>query len=218
MPAVALRGPAGLLVARHDSPEVAPPARGPRAAVVCHPHPLYGGTLDNKVVAAVARTLRERGLHVLRFNFRGAGGSEGQHADGAGEVDDVCAAVERLVELAGPLAAGPGALLLAGYSFGSYVALTAGLSDARVGALLAIAPPVNFYDYSAIARMDKPLEVVYSAGDEIVSAALVERWLATCARPPRVTAIRGTGHLFHGKVHEVRAAVEAYLVALATAG
>jgi alpha/beta superfamily hydrolase len=215
MPAVELRGPAGLLVARHDPPEAPPPARGPRAALVCHPHPLFGGTLENKVVAAVARTLRERGLHVLRFNFRGAGGSEGEHAGGAGEVDDARAALDRLAALAGPAAASPGALLAAGYSFGSYVALTAALDDARVGALLAIAPPVNFYDYAAIARTAKPLEVVYSAGDEIVPAALVERWLAGCARPPRVTVIRGTGHLFHGKVHEVRTAVEAGLAALA---
>ena len=96
MPDVALRGPAGRLVARHDPPEAPPPARGPLAAVVCHPHPLYGGTLENKVVHSVARALREGGLHVLRFNFRGAGGSDGIHDGGAGEVDD--ARVRKFIE------------------------------------------------------------------------------------------------------------------------
>jgi len=217
MPAIELHGPAGALVARHDPPEAPAPARGPLAAVVCHPHPLYGGTLENKVVAAVARSLREAGLHALRFNVRGSGGSAGVHDAGAGEVDDVRAALQRVAGLAGPAAARPGGLLVAGYSFGSYVGLTAGLDDPRVGALLAIAPPVNFYDYGAIARSGKPLCVIYAPGDELVPAALVERWIAGCAHPPRVVAVSGTGHLFHGRVHAVREAVGAWLAGLASA-
>lgn len=215
MAALELHGPAGALVARHDPPEAPPPARGPLAGVVCHPHPLYGGTLENKVVAAVARCLREAGLHALRFNFRGAGGSAGAHDAGAGEVEDVRAALERVAALAGPAAARPGGLLVAGYSFGSWVGLTAALGDPRVGALLAIAPPVNVYDFAAIARTDKPLAVIYAPGDELVPGALVERWLAGCARPPRVTAVGGTGHLFHGRVHAVREAVQAWLADVA---
>jgi len=217
MPDVALRGPAGRLVARHDPPEAPPPARGPLAAVVCHPHPLFGGTLENKVVHAVARALREGGLHVLRFNFRGAGGSEGRHDGGAGEVDDARAALERVVELAGPAADAPGRLLMAGYSFGSFVGLTAALSDARVGARLAVASPVNFYDYARIAADERPLAVIYAPGDEIVPAALVERWIAGCARPPRVFAVKGTGHEFHGQVHGVRDAAAAFLADLSRA-
>jgi alpha/beta superfamily hydrolase len=215
VPAIELLGPCGVLVARHDPPEAPPPAHGPVAAVVCHPHPLYGGTLENKVVAAVARSLREAGLHALRFNFRGSGGSAGVHDAGAGEVDDVRAALERVAALAGPAALRPGGLAVAGYSFGSYVGLAAGLSDPRVGALLAIAPPVNVYDYGAIARTDKPLAVIYAPGDELVPAALVERWIAGCARAPQVTAVGGTGHLFHGKVHELRLAASAWLAGLA---
>src|SRR5690349_388187 len=120
MRAVQLRGPAGLLVARHDPPAAPPPGAGPIAAVVCHPHPLFGGTLENKVVHSLARAASEAGLHVLRFNFRGAGGSEGRHDEGAGEVDDVRAAFDRVVELAGPGSGEPGRLLVAGYSFGSF--------------------------------------------------------------------------------------------------
>jgi len=214
MPAVALRGPAGQLVAVHDEPEGTPPAAGPLAALVCHPHPLFGGTLDNKVVHVVARALREGGLHVLRFNFRGSGGSAGVHDGGAGEVDDARAALARLSELAGPEARAPGRLLVAGYSFGSWVGLTAALGDPRVGARLAVAPPVDSYDYDAIAADDRPLALIYAPGDEIVPAALVEAFIASCRPPPRVTAVRGTGHMFHGKVHEVRAATAAFLAEL----
>jgi uncharacterized protein len=217
MPEVALSGPAGRLVARHDPPESPPPARGPLAAVVCHPHPLYGGTLENKVVHGVARALREAGLHVLRFNFRGAGGSDGRHDAGAGELDDARAALERVLELAGPAAAGPGRLLVAGYSFGSWVGLSAALDDARVGARLAVAPPVNFYDFSRIAADERPLAVIYAAADELVPAALVERWLASCRRPPQVTVVHGTGHQFHGQVQAVRAAVGAFAADLSRA-
>lgn len=213
MTEVALRGPAGLLVARHDPPAAPPPADGPLAAVICHPHPLYGGTLDNKVVHGLMRAVTGAGLHALRFNFRGCGGSEGLHDAGGGEVDDVRAALDRLAELAGPAAA-PGRLLVAGYSFGSFVGLTAALDDARVGARLAVAPPVNFYDYSRIAADGRPLAVIYTAGDEIVPAALVEHWIATCRPAPAVTVLHGTGHLFHGQVHAVRAAAAEFVAAL----
>ena len=180
--------------------------------------------MDNKVVHAVARVLRERGLHVLRFNFRGAGGSEGFHDEGRAELDDARAAVDRVVELAGlagrgapggPAAAGarvpPGSVLVAGFSFGSFVGLSAALDDPRVGALLAVAPPVNHYDYSAISRTDRPLAVIYALGDELVPAALVERFAAGCRNPPRVTAIPGTGHLFHAKLADLRAAIAGFL-------
>jgi alpha/beta superfamily hydrolase len=211
---VALRGPAGVLVARHDPPAAPAPVRGPLAAVICHPHPLYGGTLQNKVVHGLMRAVTGAGLHALRFNFRGSGGSEGRHEAGGGEVGDVAAALDRVIELAGPAAGAEGRLLVAGYSFGSFVGLTAALDDPRVGARLAVAPPVNFYDYARIAADERPLAVIYAPGDEIVPAALVERWIASCRRPPAVTALHGTGHMFHGQVHGVRDAAAAFLAAL----
>ena len=222
MPTVELSSGGLRLAARHDPPHGPLPARGPRAAVVCHPHPLFGGTMDNKVVHAVARALREQGLHVLRFNFRGAGGSEGFHDEGRAELEDARAAVDRVVGLAGLAGGGggpvpAGSVLVAGFSFGSFVGLSAALDDPRVGALLAIAPPVNHYDYSAIARTDRPLAVIYAAGDELVPAALVERFTAACRNRPRVTAISGTGHLFHAKLAELRAAVGEFLDVLQAA-
>jgi alpha/beta superfamily hydrolase len=214
VPEVLLRGPEGRLVAQHDPPAAPPPAAGPLAAVICHPHPLYGGTLENKVVHGLMRAATGAGLHALRFNFRGAGGSEGRHDAGAGEVEDVRAALDRLVELAGPQAGAPGRLLAAGYSFGSYVALTAALDDPRVGARLAVAPPVNHYDFSRIAADGRPLAVIYAPGDELVPAELVERWIATCRPAPMVAAVHGTGHMFHGQVHSVRDAAARFLAAL----
>ena len=213
-----LKSGALTLAARHDLPAGAPPPRGPRAAIVCHPHPLYGGTQDNKVVQAVARALREHGLHVLRFDFRGAGGSEGSHDEGRGELEDARAALDAVADLAGLPQSGAesqGALLAAGFSFGAWVALRAGLDDPRVGALLAVAPPVNHYDFGAIARADKPLAVIHAAGDELVPTALVERFVASCARPPFAVGVSGAGHLFHARLAELREVTGRYLDLLA---
>src|SRR6266700_8352116 len=112
--------------------------RPPLAAVVCHPHPLFGGTMHNKVVYQTAKTLHRLGLPVLRFNFRGAGLSEGAHDEGRGELDDVSAALDFLA------AEYPGApILLAGFSFGSWVGLRAGCKDSRVAELIGLGLPVG---------------------------------------------------------------------------
>src|SRR5712664_809024 len=134
-----LPGPAGRLEALlWDVPERDEIARPPLAAVVCHPHPLFGGTMHNKVVYQVAKTLHRFGLPVLRFNFRGAGLSEGTHDEGRGEQDDVSAALDFLA------AEYPGApLLLAGFSFGSWVGLRVGCSDTRVSELIGLEIPVG---------------------------------------------------------------------------
>lgn len=222
MPAIELRSGGLRLVAHHDPPQAPPPAAGPLAAVVCHPHPLYGGTLDNKVVHGLARALREAGLHVLRFNFRGAGGSEGSHDAGRGEQDDVRAALDLVTSLAGlseasSAGSAAGKLLLAGYSFGSYVGGTVALSEPRVGALIAVAPPVNHYDFRAIAAARPPRLVAYARDDELVPAALVERFLASCAVAPRVVRLPEGGHMFHGQISALRAAVGAWLAELGRA-
>lgn len=215
MPRFELNGPAGRLVAYHDPPQAAPPGRGPRGALICHPHPLQGGTLDNKVVMTLAKALRAEGLHVLRFNFRGAGGSEGVHDEGRGEQQDVAVALdelERLVSADAPLQ--PGQLLAAGFSFGSYVGLEVGRTDPRVGALLAVAPPVNYYDYCAIGESGKPLCVIYAREDELVPVEEVEAWLRRCARMPRLVPVVGASHLFHAKLRPVGDGARGFLAAL----
>jgi alpha/beta superfamily hydrolase len=204
------RSSAGWLEAIHDAPQGDHPPGAFRAAVVCHPHPLHGGTMDNKVVFTLARSLRERGLHVLRFNFRGAGGSEGVHDEGRGEREDVRAALDEVQQLAsasegGP---GPGGILLAGFSFGSFVGLTEAWEDERVGGLIAVAPPVNHYTYPLVESARVPLAVIYAADDELVPAESVEAWSE--AAPQRVR-VEGATHLFHGHLRELREGVDAFL-------
>ena len=109
---IELRGPAGVLEALLDSPGPEAPLRG--TAVIAHPHPLFGGTMENKVVQTMARAFVQSGWTAVRFNFRGVGASQGQHDEGRGEVDDMLAVVS--------LAAPEGPLALAGFSFGSHVA------------------------------------------------------------------------------------------------
>jgi hypothetical protein len=230
VPAVSLASSAGALVARVDEPSGPAPERGPLAAIVCHPHPLYGGTLENKVVHAVAKALAADGLAVLRFNFRGAGGSAGRHEGGPGEQDDVRAALDlaqRLAEerLAAERAAGEravasraaeardGLLFVAGYSFGAWAGLSVAAQDPRAAGLLAIAPPVNHYDFASVAASRKPLTVLYARDDELVPAALLEAFLAGCALPPRVLAAEGGGHMFHGQLAAVRDAARSALAA-----
>ena len=216
MPAFPLVSDAGRLRAIHDPPERDPPESGPVGAVVCHPHPLHGGTMDNKVVFTVARRLREHGLHVLRFNFRGHGGSEGTHDEGRGERGDVAAAIDALAGLVAPRDARR--LSVCGYSFGSFVGLSEGVLDERVMALLAIAPPVNHYDFSPIATTSKPVGVVYAPDDELVPVAAVRTWLDGFAREPVTWEVGGGGHLFHARLDGIRAAVDAWLEPLQREG
>ncbi len=227
MTIISLQSSAGRLAGLYDAPTgAAVPCRSegrgaPRAAVVCHPHPLGGGTKDNKVVHATAKVLAQRGLHVVRFDFRGAGGSEGEHDEGRREVDDVRAALDFAAACLtqAPEAAGAdagdvaleGSLLMVGYSFGSWVGLRAALDDPRVGARMAIAPPVGFYDYAVIAADPRPLAVVYAEADELVPPDDVRRWVETCAEPPLVTAIAKAGHLFHGRLAPLREAVHGFV-------
>src|SRR5437016_10349619 len=140
-----LKGPAGRLEAILWTPSAA--TRPPLAAVVCHPHPLFGGTMHNKVVYQVAKSLDVLGIPVLRFNFRGAGLSEGKHDRGRGEQDDVRTALEFLAD---EFPETP--LLVAGFSFGCWVGLRAGCEDARVEKLIGIGAPVNNSDFSYLLR------------------------------------------------------------------
>ncbi len=190
--------------------------------------------MDNKVAFTLARTLRERGLHVVRFNFRGAGGSQGTHDEGRGEQEDARAALNLAVRMAegGVLEAGDrrdsglppvvsseiarpapkGSVLLAGFSFGSYVALSAGLEDERVGALLAVAPPVNHYPYPETGDFDVPLGVVWAGADELVPAARVEAWVRDCpGADVHARCVDDATHLFHARLAPLREGVESFL-------
>jgi len=182
---VTIAGPAGRLEGLYQ-----PGQPGRPAVVVCHPHPLYGGTMRNKVVYWMARAFEDRGCAVLRFNFRGVEGSEGAWANGEGESEDARAALDWLA------GRGAGAALwLAGFSFGCYAGLRAAARDARVARMFAVAPAVNLYDFSFVAGDPRPITVVHGTNDEIVPFAAVQAWSRAHVQV-QLHAIVGAGHFF----------------------
>lgn len=195
-----LQGPAGAIEAASE------PGEGDESvaavAVICHPHPLHGGTMHNKVVTIIERSLRELGLDTLRFNFRGIGKSAGTFDEGDGESEDLAAVVEwaRAVR--------PGAALwLAGFSFGSYVALrNAKRLDAA--ALITIAPPVGRWNFEAIDLPDCPWLVVQGEDDEVVDPQVVFDWIEQLALPPQLVRMPETSHFFHRRLMDLRGAIK----------
>lgn len=200
-----LHGPVGRLEAIlwtpacHGSP--------PLAAVICHPHPLFGGTMHNKVVYQAAKSMDAVGVPVLRFNFRGAGLSAGSHDHGQGEQGDVQAAIEFLA------AAFPSAgLLVAGFSFGSWVGLRVGCADARVSELLGMGIPVNNSDFSYFSRCSKPKLIVQGTSDEHGAWEHVEQVLAITPGDNRVVFVRGADHFFSRRLEELDLAITKWLL------
>lgn len=159
--------------------------------------------MHTKVVYRASKALVRIGCAVLRFNFRGVGQSEGAWDEGRGELDDYRAALD--------FAAGrfPDAdLWAAGFSFGSWVAMTVGATDPRVSVLLGIAPPVDRYDFSAVRASTKPKFIIQGERDEIVPLKSVYAFYAGLPEPKELVVIDAASHLFDGKVEEVGDAVE----------
>jgi len=202
--ALFLDGPVGRLEAILWAPR--PPAHSPLAAVVCHPHPLFGGTLHNKVVYHVAKTLDGLGLPVLRFNFRGAGLSDGAHDRGRGERDDVRAALDFLA------AEFPGLpLLLAGFSFGCWVGLRVGCEDARVAELVGLGAPVNDSDFSYLETCANPKLFLHGQRDQFGDAQAVEALVKSLPGENRFVLVRGADHFFAGKLDLLAAGLSSWL-------
>lgn len=194
-------GPAGPLEARLECPET--PVRG--AAVVCHPHPLHGGSMQNKVVHTLARTFNALGLAALRFNFRGVGASAGRYDQGRGEQADLQAVLRWVREQGAGVP-----LCLAGFSFGAYVALAVAGSDPP-DCLVLVAPPVNHFDFSGLGGPAGFWVVVQGEADEIVPAAEVDAWSAQLRRPPQLIRMPDVGHFFHGRLNDLKAELERVL-------
>jgi len=178
---------------------LAVPAGAARGAVVCHPHPQYGGTMDNNVVVAVCDALQAAGVATLRFNFRGVAGSQGSYTDGRGEVDDTRQAVAFLRERLGN-----GDVTLVGYSFGAMMALLAGHDASDVSRLVAIAPPVAMFDLAFLKGCERPKLVVAGDRDQYCPLAELEAQLAKVAEPKSFVRIAGADHFFYG--HEAATA------------
>ncbi len=197
----AIDGPAGRLETLIEEP--APGEPPPRlAAVVCHPHPLFGGTLHNKVVHTLARSLRAGGAATLRFNFRGVGASEGSHDGGAGERADALAAVAWARDR------WPGApLVLAGFSFGAAVAIRAAAA-AQPDWLISVAPAVDRVSLEGTPLHAGAWLIVQGDADEVVAPASVVNWAAREAPQARLRVLAGVGHFFHGRLHELRDCIQ----------
>lgn len=195
-----LEGPAGPLEATLWTPFAV--AHPPLAAVVCHPHPLFGGTMHNKVVYNTTKTLDALGIPVLRFNFRGAGHSAGEHDRGRGEQNDVRAALGFLKHEF------PGVpLLLAGFSFGAWVGLRVGCEDLRISHLIGLGIPVDSTDFSFLSQCHKPKLFVQGGNDEHGAIEKVRTLVASLPGENQLVVIEGADHFFAGKLDRLTAAV-----------
>ena len=177
------------------------PAAGSGYAIVCHPHPLFGGTMDNKVVTTVARALHETGIPTVRFNFRGVGASAGAYDQGVGETADADTVASWGAQR------WPGRdLVIAGFSFGAYVALR--LAQQRVPRyLITVAPALELFQAFGMAVPRAPWLVVQGDADEVVDPASVIDWVNGLDPKPRLIVLPGVGHFFHGRLRELRDAV-----------
>ena len=191
-----LRGPAGKLECVSDVPESED--ERPATIVICHPHPLHGGTMHNKVVTILERSMRELGLRTIRFNFRGAGESEGEHDEGYGETDDLFAVTE-WVRNTRP----HDELWLAGFSFGSFIVLRAA-QNLKLGQLIAIAPPVDRYEFDQLQPPACPWLIVQGDEDEVVSLENVTNWVETVEPQPDYVVMEQAGHFFHRRLMDLR--------------
>jgi len=180
------------------------------AAVVCHPHPVYGGTLHNKVVFHTMKALNSFGFPVLRFNFRGAGLSEGEHAHGQGEVDDVRTALDWMDrEFHLPL-------LLAGFSFGAAMSLRAGCQDDRVEALIALGMPAvaiegRNYDFGFLRDCIKAKLFVSGTRDRFGPEQPLRQLVGLAAEPKKFVLIPDADHFFDGHLRGMRDEIERWL-------
>jgi hypothetical protein len=200
-----LEGPSGRLEALLNMG--APDAT--HAALVCHPHPLFGGTLHNKVVFHTMKALNSFGFPVLRFNFRGTGLSQGEHHHGVGEQDDVRTALDWLDrEFNLPM-------ILAGFSFGAAVGLGPACADARVRFAIGIGIPVaaidnRNYDFSFLAGCHKPKLFVSGARDQFGPRPALENLINSLPEPRKLVIIEGADHFFEGRLKELRETIETW--------
>jgi alpha/beta superfamily hydrolase len=206
-----LDGPAGRLEALLN----AGAANATYAALVAHPHPLFGGTLHNKVVFHTMKALNSFGFPVLRFNFRGAGLSHGEHDHGSGEVDDVRVALDWLAtESHLPL-------VFAGFSFGAAVGLRAACEDARVRALIGVGTPVapvaddadtpRTYSFEFLRECARPKLFVSGERDRFGPRPKLEALVASLPEPKKLVFIEGADHFFEGRLRELRQTIEEWV-------
>lgn len=209
-----LRGPDGMIEGLISAPRTPAPVAG--VALLCHPHPLFGGTQDNKVVYTLAASAAKSGLYALRFNFRGVGASEGAHDHGRGETADAVFLARWL------LARVPGArLVLGGFSFGGWVALRAA-AQLQPAALVTVAPPLGKYEAGLAAQLGLdaapppqpacPWLLIHAEDDDVVDYATTQQAATRYASPPQWVGFAQGGHFFHGRLTELDQLIRPFIM------
>jgi len=196
MSTLIINGPAGNLEVLAEEPEditVNSPI-----AIICHPHPLYGGTLQNKVVHTLAKACLELGMPAIRFNFRGVGKSEGHFEHGLGEQQD-CIAVATWARQQYP----GRPIWLAGFSFGSFVVYQV-FTEIKAQRILLVAPPVGLFQFQSMDNISIPWCVIQGKDDEITPPDSVEAWVKGQSSPPKFFYLDDVSHFFHGKLSVLR--------------
>jgi hypothetical protein len=177
-----------------------------KATILCHPHPVYGGTMENKIVARCARDISGGGIETLRFNFRGAGQSDGAFDSGRGERDDLRAAIDFV------LGKSPQArLAIVGFSFGAWIGLEVGRSHPSVDVLVAIAPPVRMFEFPPLEASSRRKLVVYAGRDQYTAPEATRKWIEGLAPPVESYFVPDVDHFFDNRVDEVAAKVAAFV-------
>jgi hypothetical protein len=176
-----------------------------KGVVITHPHPLYGGNMDNNVVDAIGRVYRQNGYTSLRFNFRGVGNSQGSHDNGIGEQADVLAAVSYLADL------GIEQIDLAGYSFGAWINALSSINEPRSANMIMISPPVAFIDFGTISDLGSLRLIVTGSLDDIAPPDLIEKCYGGWNSEAQFEVINGADHFYMGYIDRLEAILAGYL-------
>src|SRR6266700_4940170 len=176
------------------------------AALVCHTHPLGGGTMHNKVVFKVAQTLQSLGMPALRFNFRGVGHSTGSYDEGRGEMDDVRYALDFLSRRYPGLP-----VIMAGFSFGAYIGLRVAAVDDRVQAMFGLGVPARMFEGETLQGSHKPKLIIHGTNDELAPYDLAVQWFEQVPAPKSMIAVQGADHFFQGHLEEVQAIIATFV-------
>ncbi|HQR39102.1 MAG TPA: alpha/beta fold hydrolase [Blastocatellia bacterium] len=197
-------GPAGSLEAIYK-PGASERSRPAHTAVICHAHPLHGGTMHFNLIFRIARAFDELGYPTLRFNFRGVGGSEGTFDEGRGERDDVKAAIDWMAERHPDIP-----LVVAGFSFGSWTGLPVGCADPRVSHVVGLGVPVRVFSHTELNSCTKPKLLIQGTEDTFGPLAQLNSWYADLREPKRLVRIEGADHFFETKREEMAEAITNY--------
>lgn len=176
-------------------------------ALICHPHPLFGGTMHNKVVFKIAQVLQKLGLPALRFNFRGVGHSTGIYDEGRGELDDVRYALEFLSHRYPGLP-----VVLAGFSFGAWVGLRVACNDDRVQAMLGLGTPARLFGPEHLAGCHKPKLFIHGTRDEQAPFELTSQWFERVPAPKSIMPVHGADHFFQGRMDDVQEMISTFII------